>query len=265
MPVKFCNEICALTFLRCTVLLRQKMGWMALVLGLALVPLSFVLAQVSFVKPEKIFWDFALGVSFVIQVFLATYLSTHLLEVETKRKTLHLLLSRGVSRLSWLCGNGVGLSVGIFLMNMTWLVSALLISRFMFGVWADWIVVQSQLLVGVEISLLVFLGFFMSMFLRPALAWLSVLALSFLLHSVTALQLIFEEMPKTYEQSFSFYEYIFKVLYLLPPLEWLDIRSLVGYEDLFPWASFMTSTFVGLAWVSFFLVASWLSFQKRDI
>lgn len=259
----FFNRIFWLACLRYLVYLRQRLGWMTLVVGLALVPLSMVIARASFVGPLKIFWDFSLGLSFLLQVILSTYLSSHVLEEERARKTLHILCAGRVTRSEWVFGQTLGIWALVVSMGLVWFAVSWVLSLVVFGASMDWILIQSQVLVSVEVAILVSMGFCFSLYLRATLTWLALLALSLLLHSVSTLIGIFEE--KFFQESMEVYEYVFKALYLLPPLEWFDLRLFVGYEAVFDWGSFFGIFSLGVAWTGFWLLLARRKMKQMDL
>ena len=157
---KSLESILTIAVFRTRLLLRQKLGWLSLLIGVGVIMLSQVMAQASFINPLKIFWDFALGANFLIQVVLAIYLSSQLLKDESTNRSLHLLLSSGLSRLSWFLGNGLGIFITLCFMNFSWLVFSFLSSRLFFESWGNpMIQLQCQWLVMMEILIVIFLTF----------------------------------------------------------------------------------------------------------
>jgi ABC-type transport system involved in multi-copper enzyme maturation permease subunit len=259
------NHLVALSTLRLRVLLRQKIGWMSLSLGAALIVISYVLAQVSFVSPEKIFWDFSLGLSFVLQILLATYLASHTYSEENSRRTLHIVLTRGVKRSDWLLGNGMGLWFCLGVMNAFWLVLTSLFSLVFFGVGISGIILQAQFLVAMELLIVIPLTMTFSLFLRPALAWFLVLALVLLMHSHSAIRSLLEDPTLVQAATNSFYQGVIKALYLLPPLEWFDVRMLVGYEPSLSVLPFLSLLCLAFLWSAFWYFVAYMRFRRMDL
>lgn len=259
------QHILALSILRVKILLRQKIGWMTLVSGGILILVSYIFAKVSFINPEKIFWDFSLGLSFIMQVFLATYLASHCLKEEQDRRTLHVLLARGVSRRDWLLGNGLGFWIALNFMNLFWFLLSLAVSFLFFDFHHSFILVQSQLLLSFEIFLIIPMTFCFSLFLRPALTWALSLASVFVLHDQSSLKGVLQDPTVSHIYQNNFYKIFFKLMSLLPPLEWFDIRMMVGYESVFSWSSTISMCGLGLLWAAFWYVASVRIFKRMDL
>lgn len=258
-------SVWAIVALRLRLMLKQKLGWMTLVAGFIVIFLSGRIAISSFANPDKIFWDFSLGASFVVQAVLALYFSSQLVHDEQSRGTLALTLGASVSRAHWILGQGLGIWLGLLAMNFSWLLFSVLWSLVSFGPPSLLILFQVQILLAAEMAVVIFLALLASLFLRPLLALLSVSTLFVFLHSLSGLQRILSD-----PQSGAFVENrgLSVVLFLarfFPPLEWWDARAFVGYaaalDSLYFWKA------LGLAILWFLLLAQLCKgiFESKDI
>lgn len=258
------NSLFALAALRLKLMLKQKVGWMTLVAGFIVIFLSGRIAVTSFANPEKIFWDFSLGASFVIQALLALYFASQLLHDEQSRGTLALTLAASVPRSHWIWGQGLGIWLGLLAMNLSWLLFSMLWSLISFGLPPVLILFQVQVLVAAEMAVVIFLALFISLYLRPLLALLSVTTLFVFLHSLSGLQRILSD-----PQSGDFVEnrglsVVLFLARLFPPLEWWDARAFVGYAPALDTTYFAKA--LGLAFLWFLLLAQLCkgSFESKD-
>ena len=251
--------------LRLRLLLRQKIFWMGLGLSAATVLLSVLFANISFAKPEKIFWDLSLGGAFVLQIFLATYLGAFLFNDEKEKRTLHWALSLDVSRAAWMGGNFLGMSVGLFCMA---LVSSIIIffASFLFSVTPDmWLVCQTLVLTSVEAVVVMAMAFFLSLYVRPFLSQVFALILVLFLHSQDSLRLILLDPVSGRFVDNRGLGIILYVLRLFPPLQWFNLRDLVGYEGALEAAPFFGIFATGLIWIFVFLMFSKIRFERLDL
>lgn len=260
----FFDRVFWLASLRCLILLRQKLGWMSLIVGGALIPLVLIVARVSFVGPAKIFWDFSLGISFLLQIVLASYLGSHVLDEERARKTLHVLCAGRMTRVQWVWGQVLGTWAFITAMNFIWLLVSAGLSKAIFADAGSWIHLQTQIFVAIEVAIVVGAALLLSMFLRSALAWMSLISVLILLHSVSYLLTILKSQIFQVSGEAEAYEYLFKALYFLPPLEWLDLRVFVGYEEFFEWSQFLSIGALGVAWSLFFVFIAQRRIERLD-
>jgi ABC-type transport system involved in multi-copper enzyme maturation permease subunit len=261
----FWADLGVIIWLRMRLMLRQKLGWMSVLVGCLLVLISLIVSRVSFVNPLKIFWDFALAASFVIQVALSLYLGTQLYPDERNRRTLHIILSSGVSRLVWLLGNGLGIWISLVAMNVLWFALSVGAAYLGFESGSFMMAFQSQLLQSVEVLILVFMAIFFSFYVRPLLALLGCFFITALLHSLSALQRVFTDPQVGRYVDEGGASWILWAARLLPPLEWLDLKPFVGYQASHDWSFVAQMILLGLLWTALISTASWLRFDSMDL
>jgi ABC-type transport system involved in multi-copper enzyme maturation permease subunit len=254
-----------LAWLRVRLLLRQKLGWLSIGVGVALVFLSLVTAQVSWVNPQKIFWDFSLAVIFVLQISLAVFLGTQLFHDEKNRRTLHLLLSSGVSRTSWAIGNGLGIFAGLSAMAILWFVVTLITDSLAFEGLSLTMPLQTVLLLIVEVLVVVFFSMLLSFLLRPLLALAVSSSLVIFLHSLESLERIFTDPNVGRFVDKAMASYVLEIAKVLPPLHWLDLKSFVGYEASLPWIQVGQLGIMGVLWAGLCVLAASLRFERMDL
>ncbi len=251
--------------IRVMLLLRQKLGWMSIIVGLLLVVLSLIVAQVSFINPLKIFWDFALGASFTLQILLGLFLSTQVFNDEKYRRTLHLVLSGGVHRAAWLLGMGLGIWVVLVIMNGAWFLVSGVMAGLHFNSW-DWMMpLQSTIALSLETLVLVFLGLFISMWVKPVLSLTLAALLTVLLHSLTSLQRVFTDpqVGRFIDDGGS--AWVLWAARLLPPLEWFDLKVMVGYQSSVEWSLLLQLAVLSILWSAVLAAAAWLRFDRMDL
>ncbi len=258
-------KIYHLMVLRLFLMLRQKIGWMSLSIGVAVVIIAFIAADVSYLSPVKIFFDFALAASFLIQTFLAIYFGSSLFDDEKTRRTLHLVLSGGVSRLEWLTGNILGVWVALLLMDLVWSIVTISTGMLQFGFVPFEIFFQIKILQGMECLVLVSLATFFSLWVKPILALALTFSIALFSHSVNEVQKIFMDPITGRFVESSVFTIVYWASKILPPLEWFDIKPLVGYEGSIPWIVALGIAALGTIWSLLLIVASWLRFDRLDI
>ncbi len=262
----FFSRLWAVIYLRLRLLLRQKLGWISLTVGAFMVFLSLIVARVSYVNPEKIFWDFSLSISFIMQMALAIYLGSQFFSDEKERRTLHLILSAGVSRGSWVVGNAVGIWLGLLAMNVFWYLTSILAAWLIFPEGLSLTMqTQAQMLLGAEILIVILMSFFFSLILRPLLALAVSAVLCIFLHSADNLTRVFTDQQVGRYIDDRGYDILTWIARLFPPLHWLDLKPLVGYEHSISWSLIGGLGSLAFLWALFFGVASVLRFEKMDI
>ena len=263
--MNYFNKWWALVKARLFIMMRQRLGILTLFVGVAIVPLSLITARASFVKSEKIFWDFCLGIIFVLQVLLGTYLSAHMLQEEKARRTLHMTIATGIPRGVWMCGQAFGVWLGLCCMILIWTLCSSGAAFLVGGTLPNPIIYQAQILLMAEMLMVVFLTTFLSIFVRGALAWLLSISFVALAHSITSIQNIFQNQQYGRYVKMDFYEYVFQIFNFLPPLEWYDIRVFVGYREPFEATMILSLVLLAVAWAIFLSLASSFRLSKVDL
>lgn len=100
---------------------RSKIMVSLLLIAVGLIVVTHVASEVAFGAPAKVALDFGLGLLSMSNVAIAIFIGATLLNKEIEQKTLYMILSRPLSRASFLIGKTLGLSA-ILLMNSFFLV-----------------------------------------------------------------------------------------------------------------------------------------------
>lgn len=246
---------------------RQRLVLAVAALGLAGILVCWAVATATYLAPAKVFWDFSLGLQFVLLSLLAVLLSANLYADERQRRTLHLLLAAGISRRAWLVGNLLGIVAVlqvllIFWTTFSWLMALLLPQSPDLGMG---IVLQAQLALSLEIFIIVGMCAAFSFFLRPTIALLAALSLIIFLHSqISLLSVLADAQTGAFNQPL-LQPLLQWLVPWLPPLEWYDLRTLVGYSPPLPALRMATLALMALGWSTFWVEVGHWKFRRIDL
>lgn len=254
-----------LVLLRLRIMLRQKFAWMSFGVGFLLILLGYSMASVSFISPHKLYYNFALGVSFVCLHLIAIYQATQLFHDEKDRRTLQLLLVSGVSRVQWIVGNIIGLWCAYVLMDLLWLLLTLLVGGLALGDWGSVIVWQVKILQSFSVLIVLSFTFFFTLTLRPVLALASSTALTIFLYSVSSIESLFKDTQSGHLMQSDWALEVLKIAKVLPPLEWFDLKNFVGYENSVSWLLVLGVSTLGISWAGLFCLLAIARFRKLDL
>ncbi len=254
-----------IAILRWRLLLRQKLAWITLGVGAILIFLCFVVANVSFVSPAKIFWDFALALSFVAQHTLAILLAATLFHEESQKRTLHLLLVNGVSRGGWLIGNLIGLFAALCLADIFWFLISAITSKMFFGLWFHELFIQIKFLQAASVLIVLAISQLFSILLKPMLATVSAIVMTMFLYSISAVKRVFLDETAGHLIDANWSLEVIKLAKLLPPLEWYDWKIYVGYDHNRSWALVAGLLLFSVLWATLFCAISKYAFAKKDL
>ena len=98
-------EIARVTFLE---LMRDKILYSTILFGIVLLSLSFLLANLSFFKPNRVMLDVGLSGVQISTALIAILAAGSTMNREYERRTVYLILSRPVSRYEFVLGKWLG-------------------------------------------------------------------------------------------------------------------------------------------------------------
>lgn len=94
---------------------RSKVMLSLVFLALGLVAVTYIASEFAYGAPSKVALDFGLGIMSVANLVIAIFIGATLLSKEIEQKTLYMILSRPISRTSFLLGKILGLSSVLFI------------------------------------------------------------------------------------------------------------------------------------------------------
>lgn len=225
--------------------------------ALLLILMTTVVLNTTVFTLERVVTDFGLGVMSVLMVALTLFLSVGMLSREIERKTLFLVVSRPISRASFVLGRYLGV---VLTLTLIWLImGALYLSQvLLFEVPITSSMVASMLGVWVETLLLAALGLMFSSFSGQIVATVCMVGLYFIGHSAPDLYDLASRTPPALSAV------VRAVYYLTPNLDRLDFRPQAAAQAPIDVGQALVSGGYSLAWTVLFLVAASAIFSRRD-
>jgi ABC-2 type transport system permease protein len=95
---------------------RSKLMVSLIFLALSLIVISYIASEFAYGAPAKIALDVGLGIMSVSNLIISIFIGATLLSKEIEQRTLYMILSRPISRVSFLFGKILGLST-VLLIN----------------------------------------------------------------------------------------------------------------------------------------------------
>ena len=127
-------------------LLKSKVLFNVILIGLGLILMSFVASEFTFGVPQRVALDFGMGTLSLSTVAIAILMGVGLISNELESRTIYMTLSRPISRISFLLGKSIGMGL-IFIINIA-ILSTLTLGFYIY--------------LGGEITPLIFWGLFYS-------------------------------------------------------------------------------------------------------
>lgn len=219
---------------------------------------SQLVTEVTVTTLERVLTDFGLGTMSLILVFLAIFLSTGLLSREIERKTIYLIVTKPVSRSTFLLGRVAGnmLTLAVLLLGMSLLFFAEL-QIYGSALTRMQLVALAALLM--ELLVLTSAGVLMSSFAGTTVSAIAVVGLYLAGHLAPDLYNL------TGKSETPTFRLVGKVLYYaIPDLERLNFRPHAAYRLAIDGKTLVANFAYGFVWAGVLLTLAVIVFNRRD-
>lgn len=204
---------------------RSKLMMSLLFLALGLIGVSYVASEFAYGAPAKVALDVGLGIMSISNLIISIFIGANLINKEIEQRTLYMILSRPISRASFLFGKILGLS-SVLLMNSVFLGALSVLLYKVFGGEVSplmgWTIVFSFF---ESFTVLVFAVFF-SLITNTTLSVIYTIAIFIVGHALNETsKLIFVKMSETFE-------FLISVAFLVVPNFYkLNLKDFVIYQQ----------------------------------
>jgi ABC-type transport system involved in multi-copper enzyme maturation permease subunit len=202
---------------------RSKVMLSILFITLGLLTVSYVASEFAYGAPAKVALDFGFGLTSISNLIMAIFIGSTLLSKEIENRTLYMILSRPISRTSFMLGKVIGLSSVL-------VINTILLSLVSVGIYHY---------LGGQINSLMFWAAWFS-FIEAFIIMLfsilfSLITSNAIIYTMTA-WIVGHSLSATFKILFaknnSFINYTLKaVAFLIPDLEKLNLKDLLLYEQ----------------------------------
>ncbi|EKD30304.1 MAG: hypothetical protein ACD_78C00094G0001 [uncultured bacterium (gcode 4)] len=203
-------------------LARNKILYMIVFFGIALIGFSLVLASLSLGQSDKIVVDFGLAMVEIFGIISVIFIGSQLLFREIEGKTVYLILSKPVARRDFILGKFLGFAAILFFIifiqsiisMVVFLIANTPLSMLLFA---------SIGFIYIKLLLLFAIILFFSTFISPLLSILLVMGVYIISHSITTMT---DMAIRSGNQILFYFSKILMVVF--PNFEALNIKSLIG-------------------------------------
>jgi ABC-type transport system involved in multi-copper enzyme maturation permease subunit len=227
-------------------------------LGAFLFLVTYVVSEFSYGVANKVTLDIGLGTLSLSVVGIALFLGATLLQKEISSRTLYMIISRPVSRTSFLLGKLMGLA-GILLVNV------LVLFFILYGFYAalggqfNYLISWALFYIYLESLIVMLIVVFFSLVSNNIIAVFVTLTLFASGHAVESVKDTMAYKVNPLIKAFvDYYSYV------LPNFTKLNIKSFVLYERFIENSYLVTAFFYGFVWVGIFLGLSTIVFTKNE-
>lgn len=207
---------------------RSKVMASVIFIALGLIGVVYVASEFAYGAPSKVALDFGFGLMSISNLVMAIFIGSTLLSKEIENRTLYMVLSRPISRTSFMHGKVIGLS-SVLIIN-TVILSCISVgiyyylggklSSLMF--WTAWFSIM-------EAFVLMLFAIFFSLITSNALAVIYTIVVWIVGHSLNAaLKLMYTKVTPVFN-------YILKTFSsIVPDLDKINLKDLLIYKQTVP-------------------------------
>lgn len=229
------------------------------ILGLVLLMISFVAYSFTYGVPERVALDFGLGSLSISSVGIAIFMGASLISKEIENRTIHMVLSRPISRISFLVGRILGM-VGVLLLNIFILSIMTIGFFFILGGKFEPLIFWAILFSSLEAILCLLIVIFFSLLTTEVMAVIYTITTFVLGHAINDTMLI------SYVKEHTWINVLLKIYsFFFPNFSKLNIKDYVLYKQHLP-IDFLAGAFTyGILYCALLVWFSSLIFEKKNL
>lgn len=238
-------------------LARNKILYMIVFFGVALIGFSLVLATLSLGQSDKIVADFGLAMVEIFGIISVIFIGSQLLFREIEGKTVYLILSKPVARRDFILGKFLGFSTILFFIIFI----QSIISTIVFVIAKtplSFLLFASIGFIYIKLLLLFAIILFFSTFISPLLSILLVMGVYVISHSITTMT---DMAIRSGNQALFYFSKFLMVIF--PNFEALNIKSVIGTPIVLASSFFWVNILHALLYLTAILTFAVLIFNRK--
>lgn len=252
------NRIAAIARATFAEAIRHRILYLLLVFALVLIVFSRLLALLTVGEDAKIIKDVGLSAINLFGVLVALFVGVGIIFRELERRTVQTTLAAPVARWEYLLGKYLGLA-GAITLNALLMAAVLFVVLAARGAFA-WPLATAVFLLWVELMFITATAVFFSSFSTPIFSALFTAGAYVVGHLAWSLPMLEQRLAPGVGRAA-----VRAVYYLVPNLEYGDVRALAVHGVPIPPARVLFATTYGLTYAAALLVLACLAFRRRDL
>ena len=238
---------------------RSKVMNSIIFIAIGLVSVSYVASEFAYGASAKVALDFGFGLTSISNLIMAILIGSTLLSKEIENRTLYMILSRPISRTSFMLGKVIGLS-SVLVIN-TIVLSLVSVGIFYYlGGQLSSLMFWAALFSLIEAFVIMLFAIMFSLVTSNALAIIYTIAVWIVGHSFSATSKIL------FARINSFFSYTLKVVScLIPDLEKINLKDMLIYQQTVSFNYLIKAqAYVSIYIVALLLIISFL-FKNKNL
>lgn len=239
--------------------IRDRILLSALLVIIATILFTLFIGSISLEQNVRVIVDFGLTAIYVLQMFVAIFIGSMLLNKEIERKTFFLIIPKPVRRFEILLGKTLGLTATTALVSLISAIALLVILYLEGNTSFIGSILLSILLSTGEAVILILISILFSSMFSPILAAISTITMYLIGHSGEAILTFMKSVNNDIGS------YALQILYYLAPnLEKLNIRNDIVYGTIPNLHALLYTGIYFLAYSCFLFLITELLFRKKE-
>jgi ABC-2 type transport system permease protein len=253
------QKIFIIAFYTLKEILRSKILLSVFFAGLLLIVMTFVATEFTYGVPERVALDFGMGMLSLSSLGISLFLGVTLLPKEIDSRTVYMMISRPVSRSSFIIGKITGL-LAVQVINVSLLSAMTLFAVKIMGGVINPLMIWCILFIFVESILLLLLVIFSSLVANTILASVFSFFILVLGHAIRDTQTL--NIVKTSEVL----KFLLSVYhFVLPAFYKLNIKDFLIYNSSLPQDYLWANLAYGVLYSLFLLLLTIVIFKRKNL
>lgn len=239
--------------------IRNKILYNILLAAGVVLVLSISFGDLSLFSRAQVMADFGLATMSLTGLLLAVFIGVGMLGKEISSKTIYMVVTKPVSRESFLAGKFAGLFV-ILVLNLILVAAVFIVSINLMGTEIKPKLGWAVLLIIMEMGVMVSASIFFSTFTTPTLAAIFTIGFYVCGHLNDLVGIGAEQKDNLLWSSA-----LKAIYYMLPNLEHFNIRTQVVYDLNIAQGYILAAVCYGMLYIGLFLLLSIVFFAEKDL
>lgn len=238
---------------------RSKVMFSIIFIAIGLIVISYVASEFAYGAPAKVALDFGYGLTAISNLIMAIFIGSTLLSKEIESRTLYMILSRPISRSSFMLGKVLGLSSVL-------VINTLVLSLISSGIYhylggqLNSLMFWAAYFSFIEAFIIMLFSILFSLITSNALAIIYTIIAWIVGHSMSATSKIF------FAKSNNFFNYTLKTISgIIPDLEKLNLKDLLIYEQNVSINYLLTAQLYAFLYIFAILIIISLLFKNKNL
>lgn len=239
-------------------IVRNKFLYLIVFFAIVFIIFSLALWKLTIWESSRVIVDFGIAMIEIFGLIGVLFVGSQLLFREVEGKTIFLILSKPISRKSFILWKYFGFA---------WVITILFLIEVLLYLWVlfiqnipfEWLIFWALIFTLLKLLILLGLVFFFSSFISPILTILISVMVYLLSHSFSLLLILFSRIS---DGAWIFMVKISQLLF--PPLEALNIKDHIGSFDIFSPSYFVFNSFYAIAYIIVLLFFTVLIFSHKN-